>query len=118
MSPRDAGMATAHRQFVSECDNRAIGFFIVGCTPVQTEAERGRYVAENGARTASRGARCAERVAPGHVLPPPVEAPSFMMIAAKPDTTRLSQAIKLTVAGLLSRFIVVDRQARKAPGRA
>ena len=54
----------------------------------------------------------------GHVLPPPVEAPSFLMIAAKPATTTLAQAIKLTVASLPSRFIVVDRQARKAPGRA
>lgn len=65
-----------------------VGSSIVGCALVQTEAERGHYVAEKW---------CSEchRVAPdepsgmrvGHVLPPPVAAPSFMVIAARPDTT-------------------------------
>lgn len=65
-----------------------IGCSVAGCTLFQTEADRGRYVAEKW---------CSEchRVAPdqpsgmrvGHVLPAPVEAPSFMAIAARPDTT-------------------------------
>ena len=70
-----------------------LGFSVTGCVLFQTERDRGRYVAERW---------CSEchRVAPdqpsgmraGHVLPPPVNAPSFMAIAARPGTTRASLA--------------------------
>ena len=70
-----------------------IGSAVASCTLFQTEADRGRYVAEKW---------CSEchRVAPdqpsgvrvGHVLPPSVEAPSFMAIAGLPDTTADSLA--------------------------
>lgn len=70
-----------------------IGFTAAGCALFQTEADQGRYVAEKW---------CAEchRVAPdqpsgmrvGHVLPPAINAPSFMAIAARPETTPESLA--------------------------
>jgi mono/diheme cytochrome c family protein len=63
----------------------AAALLLGGCSLFESEADRGRAVAETW---------CAEchRIAPdeptgsrpGHVLPPPVTAPSFMAIAARP----------------------------------
>ncbi|HVJ55863.1 MAG TPA: c-type cytochrome [Aliidongia sp.] len=59
------------------------------CSVLESEATKGHSIAEEW---------CAEchRVAPdqpsgsraGHILPPPVEAPSFMSIAERPDVDR------------------------------
>ena len=64
---------------------------LTGCALFRSDAARGRHVAD---------AWCSEchRVAPdqpsgtrpGHTLPPPVAAPSFMDIAARPATTAAS----------------------------
>jgi mono/diheme cytochrome c family protein len=58
---------------------------LAACSTVDNEAERGHAVADHW---------CAEchRIAPdqpsgsraGHILPPPVDAPSFMAVAARP----------------------------------
>lgn len=71
---------------------------LLGCAAVDGrshgDAERGRRTAEAWCSECHRiapdqpsGAR------PGHILPPPVAAPSFMSIAARPyaDTTYLQQ---------------------------
>ena len=70
-----------------------LGISVIGCALFQTDSDRGRYVAEKW---------CSEchRVAPdqpsgmraGHILPPPITAPSFMAIAARADTTADSLA--------------------------
>jgi len=61
---------------------------LTSCALFQTDAERGRHVADKW---------CSEchRIAPdqpsgmraGHVLPPSIAAPSFMDVAAKPSVT-------------------------------
>jgi mono/diheme cytochrome c family protein len=70
-----------------------IGSLVSSCILFQTDADRGHYVAEKW---------CSEchRVAPdqpsgmrvGYVLPPAVDAPSFMAIAGLPETTADSLA--------------------------
>lgn len=59
-----------------------------GCTLFQTEAQRGEYVAVKWCSECHRvGPDQPSGMRPGHILPPPVEAPSFMAIAARPAVT-------------------------------
>jgi mono/diheme cytochrome c family protein len=59
-----------------------------GCALFQTEAERGEYVAVKWCSECHRvGPDQPSGMRPGHVLPPPVAAPSFMTVAARPEVT-------------------------------
>ena len=71
----------------------ALAGVLAGCALFRSDAERGHKVADTWCSECHRispdepsGAR------PGHVLPPPMVAPSFMEVAARPDTTADSLA--------------------------
>ncbi len=64
----------------------AVAALLSGCTIFQSDADRGHYVAERWCSECHRIAPDEPSgMRPGHVLPPPVEAPSFMAIAARPE---------------------------------
>jgi len=73
-----------------------IGFLVcaaalAGCTLFQTDADRGRYVAVKWCAECHRVAPDQPSgMRPGHILPPQVVAPSFMEIAARPETSAQS----------------------------
>lgn len=60
---------------------------LTGCTLFQTDADRGSYVAVKWCAECHRvSPDQPSGMQPGHIFPAPVEAPSFMDIAARPET--------------------------------
>ena len=58
---------------------------LVACSVFETDSQRGHAVADRWCAECHRiAADQPSGSRPGHVLPPPMEAPSFMAIAARP----------------------------------
>jgi len=63
-------------------------FALIGCTIFESSADRGHYVAVKWCSECHRvGPDEPSGMRPGHLLPPPVQAPSFMAIVDRPTVT-------------------------------